>query len=175
MPPVHTSKKDMATIAIELPKPRRRSIKSPVAGRATLPDIYFHKHIDNSRLRREIDVERRREYIGLVGLGVLVFSFVLLLAWQHFNCVRHGYQIEQLKGEYAALEVQNHQYRLEQAALADPKRIDTLARTKLGMVTPGPGQLIQLGRPEPAPNALDAPVLARNFSSVGSGELPHEP
>jgi cell division protein FtsL len=132
------------------------------------------KHIDNSRLVREVDVERRREYIGFLGLGFLVFSFVLLLAWQHFQCLRNGYQIEQLKAEHATLEEQNHQYRLEQAALADPKRIDTLARTHLGMVTPGPGQLIQLGGPEPAANTLESPELARNFS-VGSGDIPHEP
>ncbi len=169
----------MATVTITFPnpvqKPRRRSIKSPVAGRATLPDIYFHKHIDNSRLRRVVDVERRREYIGFLVMGVLVFSFVLSLAYQHFECVRRGYQIEQLKVEYAALQEQNHQYQLEQAALADPKRIDTVARIHLGMVSPGPGQLIQLGRPEPVANALEAPVLARNISSVGSGEPPHEP
>ena len=164
----------MATVALTLPKPRRRSIKSPVAGRATLPDIYFLKRIDNSRLVRKVDLERRREYLSLLGLGVLVFCFVLLFAWQHFQCVRHGYQIEQLKAEYATLEEQNHQYRLEQAALADPKRIDTLARTVLGMVTPGPQQLIQVGGPEPAAQALETPVLARTFSA-GCGYFPHEP
>ena len=132
------------------------------------------KHIDNSRLVREIDVERRRECFSLLGLGVLVFLFVLLFACQHFQCVRYGYQIEQLKAEYATLEEQNHQFRLEQAALADPQRIDTLARTQLGMVSPGPQQVIRVGAPEPAANASESPELARNFS-VGSGDTPHEP
>jgi cell division protein FtsL len=164
----------MATVAIALPKPKRRSIKSPAGGRATLPDIYFVKRIDNSRLVRKVDLERRREYLSLLGLGVLVFCFVLLFAWQHFECVRHGYQIEQLKAECASLEKQNHQYRVEQAALADPKRIDTLARTQLGMVDPGPGQLIQVGGPMPAAGALEPPVLARNFPA-GGGYPSHEP
>ena len=132
------------------------------------------KHIDNSRLVREVDVERRRECFSLLGLGVLVFLFVLLFAWQHFQCVRYGYQVEQLKAEYAILEEQNHQFRLEQAALADPKRIDTLARAQLGMVSPAPQQVIRVGGVEPAANALESPELARNFS-VGSGDIPHEP
>ncbi|HXW13713.1 MAG TPA: cell division protein FtsL, partial [Terriglobia bacterium] len=103
------------------------------------------KHIDNSRLVREIDVERRRECFSLLGLGVLVFLFVLLFAWQHFQCVRYGYQVEQLKAEYATLEEQYHELRLVQAALADPERIDTLARTRLGMVSPSPQQVIRVG------------------------------
>jgi len=164
----------MATAAITLPKTRRRPRSAPAAGRASFPEFYFVKHIDNSRLVREVDVERRRECFSLLGLGVLVFLFVLLFAWQHFQCVRHGYQIEQLKAEYATLEEQNHQFRLEQAALADPKRIDTLARTRLGMVTPSPQQLIRMGGPEPAADTLEKPELARNFS-VGSGDIPHEP
>jgi cell division protein FtsL len=132
------------------------------------------KHIDNSRLVREVDMERRRECFSLLGLGVLVFLFVLLFAWQHFQCVRYGYQIEQFKAAAAALEEQNHQLRLEQAALADPERIDTLARSRLGMVSPSAQQVIQVGEPVTAAAALESPELARNFS-VGSGDTPHEP
>ncbi len=163
----------MATATITLPPQRRRPRNAPAAGRATFPEFYFVKHIDNSRLVREVDVERRREWFGLLGMGTLVFLFGLLVACQHFKCVRHGYQIEQLKAEYAALEDQNHQLRLEEAALADPQRIDTLARTQLGMVTPGPQQVIRVA-PEPARHAFDSPQWARNFS-VGSGDIPHEP
>ena len=159
----------MATVALTLPKPRRRRRSGPVAGRATFPEFYFVKHIDNSRLMREVDVEHRRECYGLIGLGVLVFLFFFLLEWQHFQCVRYGYQIEQLKAQYATLEEQNHQFRLEQAALADPQRIDTLARTELGMVSPGPQQIIRLGGSDGAGGAMEAPELARNFGGVALG------
>ena len=164
----------MATVALTLPKPRRRPWSGPVAGRATFPEFYFVKHIDNSRLVREIDVERRREFFSLLGLGVLVFLFVLLFAWQHFQCVRYGYQVEQFKAERAALEEQNHRLRLEQAALADPERIDTLARTQLGMVPPSPEQIVRVGGPDSAAAAVESPEFARNFS-VSSGDTPHEP
>ena len=164
----------MATVAVALPRTRRRPRNAPAAGRATFPEFYFVKHIDKSRLVREVDVERRRECFSLLGLGLLVFLFVLLFAGQHFQCVRYGYQVEQLKTDRAALEEWNRQLRLEQASLADPERIDRLARTQLGMVSPSPQQVIRVGEPEPAAASSESLELAHNIS-VGSGETPHEP
>jgi cell division protein FtsL len=164
----------MATAALTLPRRRRRPRNLPAAGRATFPEIYFVKHIDNSRLRREVDLEKRRECFSLLGLGILVFLFVLLFAWQHFQCVRNGYQIEQLKAERAALEEWNHQLRLEQASLADPLRIDTLARRELGLAVPSPQQVIQVGGAEGAGAPPESPELARNFFAGGE-ENPGEP
>ena len=162
----------MATAAVTLPRARRIPRNAPAAGRASFPDFHFVKHIDNSRLVREVDVERRRECFGLLGLGVLVFLFVLLFAWQHFQCVRYGYQVEQLKNDRAALEEWNHQLRLEQASLADPERIDRLARAKLGMVSPAPQQVIHAEGVRVVP--AESPELARNFSA-DSGNTFREP
>jgi len=166
----------MATTTATLPSiPRRRPRNVPAAGRASFPAFYFVKPINNSHVVREVDLERRRECFSLLGLGFLVFLFVLLFAWQHFQCVRYGYQVEQLKAQYTTLEEQNHQYRLEQAALVDPQRIDALARTRLGMVTLDPRQVIWAGGAQDASTkAAENPVLARNFS-VGSGDTPPEP
>jgi len=164
----------MATVAIPLPKTRRRPRNVPTAGRANFPEFYFVKHIDNSRLRREVDVERRRELIGLLGMGCLVFLFGFVLAVQHFRCVRYGYEINQCKTERKTLEEQNYQLRLEQARLAAPERIDALARTHLGMVTPAPQQVKQVLRPN-LPTDVPGPAeLARNFS-LGNGDSRHEP
>jgi len=164
----------MATATVTLPPIRRRPRNAPAAGRANFPEFYFVKQIDNSRLVREVDPVRRRECFSLLGLLVLVFLFVLLFAWQHFQCVRYGYQIEQLKTASVNLEEQNRRLRLEQAALADPERIDTLARTQLGMVSPNPQQVIRLGALSSATVVLSNPELASNFSA-GHGDNPHEP
>lgn len=154
----------MATAAITLPKTRRRPRSQPAAGRARFPEIYFVKTIDNSRLVRGVDLEKRRECFSLLGLAILVFLSVLLFAWQHFQCVRNGYQIEQLRSERAALEEWNRQLRVEQASLADPQRIDTLARTRLGLAAPQPQQVIPMeGAGEP-PGAASPPEYARNFA-----------
>ncbi len=158
----------MATAALSIPRARRRPRNEPAAGRASFPEIYFVKHIDNSRLRREVDLEKRRECFGLLGLGILVFLFGLLIAWQHFQCVRNGYALEQLKIERATEEQWSRQLHLEKASLADPQRIDTLARRELGLVSPQPQQVIQVGGGAGATQA-ESPQLARNFSMESGG------
>ena len=165
----------MATVAVTLPKPRRRTVNAPAAGRASFPEIYFTKRIDNSRLVREVGWEKWREYFNLLGLGILAFVLLLLFAWQHLQCVQDGYAIEGLKTQCAKLQERNHQLKLSQAGLADPQRIDSLARKDLGMVSPGPRQVIQWGGPDAPPNKQPESVqLARNSIDVREG-IPNEP
>lgn len=132
----------------------------------SFPEFYFVKRIDNSRLRREVDPTKRRECYGLLALCLLVFFSGLVFAWQHFQCVQYGYRIEQLKSQKATMEEWNHQLRLEHASLADPQRIDRLARKKLGMASPAPQQLIRVG-PQGDP---ESSVLARNLPAPGGGQ-----
>jgi len=161
---------NMATAAVTLPKLRRRQVNPLVAGRASFPEVYFTKHIDNSRLVREVGLERWREYFNLLVLGILVFLFGLLLSWQHLQCVQNGYEIEGLKAQRVKLQEWNHQLRLSQAGLADPQRIDTLARKDLGMVSPSPQQVIQWsGGDEPLRQEPEQAQFARNFPTDGNG------
>ncbi len=163
----------MATVAVALPRTKRRPRTQPVGGRAGFTDIHFVKRIDNSRLRREVDWEKRRECFCLLGLVVLVFLCGLHVAWQSFQCVRDGYQIEAGKAQRAALMEWNSALRIQHAALADPQRIDTLARRQLGLASPGPQQVIRVGGGTDAPAAVAPPEFARN-QAVG-GELRREP
>ena len=129
----------MATVALTLPKTRRRLRSAPTGGRATFPDFYFVKQIDNSRLVREVNVERRRELLSLFGLGVLVFSFCAAVRMAAFSvCSATATRLNSSRPITPRWKSRIITYRLEQAALADPQRIDTLARTQLGMVTPNP-------------------------------------
>ena len=132
----------MATAAVTLPKLRRRPVKALAAGRASFPEIYFTKYIDNSRLVREGALEKWQEYFNLFILVTLVFLLGLLFAWQHLKCVQDGYEIEGLKAECVKLQEWNHQLRLSHAMLADPQRIGALAGS-LGRVSPSPKQVIQ--------------------------------
>ena len=140
----------MATVAVTLPKLRRRPINALAAGRASFPEIYYTKHIDNSRLVREVALGKWREYFKLVVLVMLAFVLGLVFSWQHLQCVQDGYEIQGLKKEFARQQEWNHQLRLSQAKLADPQRIGALA-IDLGMVSPSPKQVIQWsGASEPA-------------------------
>jgi cell division protein FtsL len=137
----------MATVAVSLPRAKRRPRNQPVAGRAPYPEIYFVKRIDNSRLHREVDRDKRRECFGLLALGTLAFLFIMLFAWQHFECVRYGYLIQQMKQVQSEKVEQNHSLKVQFASLSDPQRIDTLARSELGLAPPKPSQVIQIGDP----------------------------
>jgi cell division protein FtsL len=154
----------MATVAIPLPRARRRPRYSTqrAGARAIIPDAYYVKRIDHSRLRREADPAKRRECYSLLGLATLAFAFLMFLAWEHLQCVRLGYQIEGLKQQKAGLEESNRQFRLQEASLADPQRIDALARRRLGMSVPVPQQIVRWDAGD-ASRAAGAPQFARNL------------
>lgn len=152
----------MATVAVNLPGAKRRPRNQPVTGRASYPEIYFVKHIDNSRLEREVDIAKHRECFSLLGLGTIAFLFIMLFAWQHFECVRYGYQIQTLMKKQAAMIEWNHALKVEFASLSDPQRIDNAA-TELGLVSPNANQIIQVQNPaviQPQPSKTE---YARNI------------
>jgi cell division protein FtsL len=164
----------MATAAVALPRPKRirKLAAERVGGRAALPDVFYVKPIDNSRLRREVDRGTRRECYCLLGLGLLVFLFGFLFTWQSFVYVRDGYQVEAIRAEREALEEWNRQLRLEHASLADPQRIDSKARKELGLSLPHPQQVIRVGGRAPAVESGPS-EFARNLPATH--ELPGEP
>src|SRR5512140_861224 len=121
------------------------------------PEIYFPQAIDNSRVLKVADTERRREMAHFsVALAVL-FVFVMLYAWQHFSAIEYGYKIEAARTQRDALSESNRELRLELASLRDPERIDALAR-KMGLQTPQVGQVVRM---DPSERELGGPVLAR--------------
>ncbi|RDS84418.1 cell division protein FtsL [Dyella monticola] len=87
--------------------------------------------------------------------GVGVFSLLLLLAavmvsaiavvWTRHQSRSLFVQLSQLQSQRDALNIEFGQLELEQATWAEPRRIDSEARTKLGMFAPRP-QDVQLVR-----------------------------
>ena len=128
-----------------------------------MTEFFTVKKIDNSRLVRTIAPGRLAECIRLVALGGVLTGIALLYAWQHFHCIQLKYQLEDLKGQRTqAVELQQ-QLRLEVASLKAPGRIDAIARVRLGLSVPVPGQVT----PAEAPG--DAVVAqTRGASSAAS-------
>ena len=125
------------------------------ARRGPTPEIFFTKHLDNSRLVKADDPERRREVrLFTVAMAVL-FLLGMTYVWQHFSSIELGYSIEAQKLQVEHLREENHQLRLTEAQLSDPDRIDKIAR-QLGLDMPQPGQVI---RPD-ATFANDTGVVA---------------
>ncbi len=106
-----------------------------------MTEYYTRKKIDNSRLVRQMAPERLRHCLQALALGAALAGGGMLWAWQHFQCIQLGYQIEELKSEKAQATELNVQLRLEAASLRSPERIDAIARYRLGLMGPLPGQV----------------------------------
>jgi len=103
----------------------------------------FHtvKRIDNSRLQRLASPVRLRDFWQRLGAGVAMAGCLLVYTWQHFECIQVRYQIEQLESQRAQVNELNQQLHLEVATLRSPMRVDSIARTQLGLTVPVPGQM----------------------------------
>ncbi len=77
-----------------------------------------------------------------VGLGLLVLAVALLYVWQHIHVVRMGYEVEQLRHEKATRVQEYKALRLELGQLRSLRRVEEIARSRLGMVTPKRGQVL---------------------------------
>src|SRR5215469_5954080 len=148
----------MAATAMQItgmitPVDARASSRRSVAG--ITPEFYFQKTIDNSRLVKISDPQRRREIRMFSACVAALFLLMLVYAWQHFRSIEYGYRIEAQKAERDRLVEMNRTLKLEAASLRDPSRIDALAR-QMGLESPEPGQVIQMN-----PDEGGAPIMAR--------------
>ena len=73
--------------------------------------------------------------LNVVLALLLVMCAVAVIQAQH-RARTYFVELERLKKEARALEEQWGQLQLEQSTWANPARVDTLARTQLGLVAP---------------------------------------
>ena len=103
-----------------------------------MTEFYTRKKIDNSRLVRLKAPGRVGHYCRVIGLSSMMAGGGMVWAWQHFQCIQLGYQLEELKAERAQAQDLNVQLKLEAAGLRSPERIDAIARGWLGLTAPLP-------------------------------------
>lgn len=119
------------------------------------------KDIRNNPIVREVDEARQRQLWRAVGIGMFLVLVLLFSAWQHFELLRHGYQIEKMQQERAAEEEINRHLRLEIETLRAPKRIEKIATEQLHLVAPQHGQAIVIERVTPPAPPEKSVVAAR--------------
>ncbi|MEE2637714.1 MAG: cell division protein FtsL [Acidobacteriota bacterium] len=132
------------------------------------PDLDFDikRDIHNAPIVREIDQTRQRELWRSLGVGVCLVVVLLFSAWQHFELLRHGYEIEQMEQERAReLEVNRH-LRLEIETLRSPQRIERIAIEELNLVSPTPADAQVLERLAPAPPPSRSVMATRETGVV---------
>jgi cell division protein FtsL len=99
---------------------------------------------------REVDEARQRELWKAVSVAGFLVAALLFSAWQHFELLRHGYQIEEMQRQKAAEEETGRRLRLEIETLRSPKRIEKLALGTLHLVAPSYDEAIVIERVHPA-------------------------
>jgi cell division protein FtsL len=108
------------------------------------------KDVRNNAIVREVDENRQREMWKSAGVGAFLVAVLLFSAWQHFELLRHGYEIEQLQRERASEEEIGRQLRLEIETLRAPQRIEALATERLHLTEPAADQAVVIERVAPA-------------------------
>ena len=117
------------------------------APRVRTPEVFFTKHIDNSRLvkaddperaPRDAHVHRRDERPVRAGDG--------LCAGSTSPRSRVGYHVEAQKQQVEQLREENRQLRLVGGAAHRPGAHRHAWRKQLGLDAPQPGQVVRAGR-----------------------------
>jgi len=127
------------------------------ARRGPTPEVFFEKHLDNSRLVKADDPVRKQEMRSFSIAAVFFFALFMVYSWQHFSSIEYGYRVESERAQLQHLQDENHQLGLTEAQLTRSERIDRLAH-QIGMQSPQPGQMVSPAIMDSNPNM---PVLAQ--------------
>ena len=119
------------------------------------------KDVRNNPIVREVDEARQRELFKSVAIAGFLVLVLLFSAWQHFELLRHGYQIEQMERERAAEEETGRELRLEIETLKSPGRIERLAIDQLHLVAPSRDEAVVIERVAPADPPAKSVVARR--------------
>ena len=120
----------------------------------------IRKDVRNNPIVRELDEARQRELWKSVGMAAFLVLVLLVSAWQHFELLQHGYEVEQMQRERAVEEDAARQLRLEIETLRSLKRVEILATEQLHLVAPTSDEAMVIERVMPADPAA-ASIVAR--------------
>jgi cell division protein FtsL len=75
---------------------------------------------------------------------VLFIAELLFYTWSRVQCIRIGYEISAEAEKHENLMALQRNLKIELAHLKSPERIARIAKEELGLIMPGPEQLILL-------------------------------
>jgi cell division protein FtsL len=100
------------------------------------------KSIRNEQLVRELDRRRHRELVMVALTGLVLTLAVIAYAWPHFEMIRLGYRMEELRQRQEELVKTKRHLELQRATELAPARIERVALDELGMSYPDRTQRI---------------------------------
>jgi cell division protein FtsL len=133
-------------------------------------EVVFEKRINNEPVSTHADAEQRREYALLMLLASMFVLGLLFYGWQQYRWLQAGYEIEGAQKQRGELEEYGKQLLVERNTLANPERVDRIARNRLGMTVAAPGQAVTFAADDPltipAPPAQEPPALTASNKEV---------
>jgi len=111
--------------------PRMMAVRRPLVRPATDP-------------RRLMRVVRSRFARRIAALGALLVILCLAQVWVQLQVVDIGYQLSAARSMLERLDHEHRQLRAELATFQDTAALTEAARSKLGLVEPQKGQVIEL-------------------------------
>ena len=135
------------------------------------PEYDFKRDIPNTPIVREIDRVRQRDLWRSGAVGVCLVTVLLFSAWQHFQLLRHGYDIEQMEQDRASELQVNRHLRLELETLRSLRRIEQIATDELNLVAPSSAEVQVIERITPAPPP-DRSLVASHDGATLVGQRP---
>jgi cell division protein FtsL len=107
--------------------------------------------VRNGPIIKERDRVRTRELAAIFAAAMLFVFGLLVYVRQHLEVIRLGYRIEEVRHQRAELLERQRHLILERAYLRNPRRVDEIARLRIGMVDPPAGQWVAVVGPHPGP------------------------
>ena len=100
--------------------------------------------LGRQQVTHERTAARRGDALLPIVLGCLLVALALLLVWQRLRVVQLGYVLSTAAKLERQLEQTNRELKLELGSLTAPERVETMARTRLGLTDPDPAQRVVL-------------------------------
>lgn len=88
--------------------------------------------------------KQRQVFFSTLLLGICLVGLALSHVWLRLQVVHLGYVLSSTSKLYNQLEQENRELKVELATLISPERLETMARTRLGLVEPEKGQVVIL-------------------------------
>jgi cell division protein FtsL len=107
-----------------------------------MTEYYTVKRIDNSRLVRPMAPARLKDYWRRVAVGAAMAACLLMYTWQHFECIRLRYEVQQLQADRAQASELNKRLHATVSSLGSAGRVDTIAQNTLGLTVHAPGEAV---------------------------------
>ncbi len=112
--------------------------------------------VENVYLVREPDRRRTRELLALLLCALPPMAVLFGAIWTNLETFRLGYQIERLQKQKEGLLEKQRQLEMERARVSALARVEGVARDRLGLVTPGRGQVVYVKDGALGPSAVAA-------------------